>query len=84
MGALENYLKTGNINTAMVQYVSSLELVRNVSDEVAKRIVMELRDQRSNLKLIASENYSSLNTQAAMGNLLTDKYAEGFPMHRFI
>ena len=83
MGALENYLKTGNINTAMVQYVSSLELVRNVSDEVAKRIVMELRDQRSNLKLIASENYSSLNTQAAMGNLLTDKYAEGFPMHRF-
>jgi glycine hydroxymethyltransferase len=35
------------------------------------------------LKLIASENYCSLATQAAMGNLLTDKYAEGYPEHRF-
>jgi glycine hydroxymethyltransferase len=45
--------------------------------------VKELRDQRSNLKLIASENYSSLATQIAHGTLLTDKYAEGFPFHRF-
>ena len=33
--------------------------------------------------MIASENYSSLATQCAMGNLLTDKYAEGIPHHRF-
>jgi glycine hydroxymethyltransferase len=33
--------------------------------------------------MIASENYSSLATQLTMGNLLTDKYAEGFPHHRF-
>lgn len=83
MGALERYLEKGNINAAMVEYVSSLSLIRDVSPFVASKIVRELRDQRSNLKLIASENYSSIATQAAMGNLLTDKYAEGYPMHRF-
>lgn len=46
-------------------------------------IVKELQDQRKNLKLIASENYSSPAVQAAMGTLLTDKYAEGVPYHRF-
>ena len=45
--------------------------------------MLELADQRRNIKLIASENYSSLATQCAMGNLLTDKYAEGIPHHRF-
>src|SRR6185312_11177988 len=43
----------------------------------------ELKDQRTYLKMIASENYSSYAVQLAMGNLLTDKYAEGFPRHRF-
>ena len=33
--------------------------------------------------MIASENYSSLAVQLAMGNLFTDKYAEGYPYHRF-
>jgi glycine hydroxymethyltransferase len=51
--------------------------------ELAGAIVQELHDQRTTLKLIASENYASLSTQLAMGNLLTDKYAEGFPGHRF-
>ncbi|MBL4843994.1 MAG: serine hydroxymethyltransferase [Planctomycetes bacterium] len=50
---------------------------------VAAAIVAELRDQRRNVKLIASENYASLATQLAMGNLFTDKYAEGYPGHRF-
>ena len=50
---------------------------------VADSILQELKDQRSYLKLIASENYSSLAVQLAMGNLLTDKYAEGFAGHRF-
>ena len=50
---------------------------------MAKRIVNELADQRSHLKLIASENFSSMATQLAMGNLLTDKYSEGYPYHRF-
>ena len=50
---------------------------------VARSIINELRDQRTNLKLIASENYSSLSTQLAQANWLTDKYAEGYPQHRF-
>jgi glycine hydroxymethyltransferase len=57
--------------------------VDSVSPSIARSIAQELRDQRSNVKLIASENYSSLAVQLAAGNLLTDKYAEGFPGHRF-
>jgi glycine hydroxymethyltransferase len=64
-------------------FIAELESMAKVSPEVAASIVRELRDQRSNLKLIASENYSSLTSQLAMGNLLTDKYAEGVPDHRF-
>ena len=51
--------------------------------EIAASVVNELENQRRHLKLVASENYCSLNVQAAMGNLLTDKYAEGFPEHRY-
>lgn len=85
MGALENYLKKNqnNISPEMTMYVSQLELVKRVSPSIAGDIVNELKDQRSHLKLIASENFSSLSVQAAMGNLLTDKYSEGFPFHRF-
>ncbi len=85
MSALLNYLKenNGSISEAMALYLSELDLVKKVSPFVASKIVKELKDQRTNLKLIASENFSSLSVQAAMGNLLTDKYAEGFPFHRF-
>ena len=84
MGAFERYIeKNGKINAGMAMYTSALDMVKSVSPEIAGRIVHELRDQRTHLKLIASENYSSLAVQAAMGNLLTDKYSEGFPYHRF-
>jgi glycine hydroxymethyltransferase len=78
---LEN--KGKELDASMVAYVASLEKVSEVSPLVASRIVNELTDQRSYLKLIASENFSSEATQLAMGNLLTDKYSEGFPYHRF-
>jgi len=71
------------INTAFVSYIANLEQVAEVGPEIAASVVNELENQRSHLKLIASENYCSLNTQAAMGNLLTDKYAEGFANHRY-
>ena len=70
-------------NAGFIAYLASLEQVATISPEIAKSIVKELADQRSNLKMIASENYCSLATQLAMGNLLTDKYAEGIPDHRF-
>jgi glycine hydroxymethyltransferase len=71
------------IDTGTVAYLANLSLVAEVAPKVAAGVVKELADQRANLKLIASENYCSLAVQLAMGNLLTDKYAEGFPDHRF-
>ena len=66
-----------------VAYIASLEQVSATSPVVAGAIISELADQRSNLKMIASENFSSLAVQLAQGNLFTDKYAEGYPHHRF-
>lgn len=85
MSALIDYLKKHNnhISDETAFYLSSLDLVSKVSPFLAGKTVKELRDQRTYLKLIASENFSSLSVQAAMGNLLTDKYAEGYPYHRF-
>ncbi|MBQ7367073.1 MAG: glycine hydroxymethyltransferase [Spirochaetaceae bacterium] len=83
---LENYLastKNQQPNAAMIAYVANLQQVAATGPEIAASIVKELETQRAHLKLIASENYCSLNTQAAMGNLLTDKYAEGYPHHRY-
>ncbi len=71
------------IDAGLAAYLASLDKVAEVAPNVAKGIVSELHDQRSRLKLIASENYCSLSTQLAMGNLLTDKYAEGYPGSRF-
>ncbi len=84
--AISAYLSGRNpdqIDSGMIAYLGNLQEVSKVSPGICKSIVKELADQRSNLKLIASENYCSLSTQLAMGNLLTDKYAEGYPFHRF-
>lgn len=84
--SITEYLKEKSpeqIDTGFLAYLANLSQVASVAPEVAASIVQELADQRSNLKLIASENYCSLATQSAMANLLTDKYAEGFPNHRF-
>lgn len=67
----------------IISYLAALDHLSEKSPQIASAITKELEDQRSNLKLIASENYSSLAVQLSMGNLLTDKYAEGFPFHRF-
>ncbi|RPI77940.1 MAG: glycine hydroxymethyltransferase [Desulfobacteraceae bacterium] len=71
------------INPAFLSFLSGLYEVSRAAPEVASGIVREFKSQRENLKLIASENYSSLSTQLAMGNLLTDKYAEGNVGRRF-
>src|SRR4030095_9975858 len=76
-------VERGNANPAACAYYASLDVLGQHSPLVATAIIREFRDQRRNLKLIASENYSSLATQLAHGNLLTDKYAEGYVGHRF-
>ncbi len=68
---------------AAAAYLAALDQIDTVLPEISDCIIQELKDQRSDLKLIASENYSSYAVQLAMGNLLTDKYAEGYPHHRF-
>jgi len=82
---IEDYLAqtNGKPNPAMLTYVANLQQVAQVGPDIAADVVKELATQRKHLKLVASENYCSLNVQAAMGNLLTDKYAEGYPEHRY-
>jgi glycine hydroxymethyltransferase len=72
-----------DLNDVMTAYVAQLDAISQVDTLVASRIVGEIRNQRSHLKLIASENYSSPACHLAMGNVLTDKYAEGFAYHRY-
>ena len=83
---LETYVRgrgAAQLDTAAAAYYAALDQVASVSPAVAASIVSEFLDQRRNLKLIASENFSSLTTQLAHANLLTDKYSEGYPGHRF-
>jgi glycine hydroxymethyltransferase len=66
-----------------VAYRAALEVVGAVEPRIAEAIADELDNQRHQLKLIASENYASPAVLLAMGNWLSDKYAEGTPGHRF-
>ena len=61
----------------------ALEVIATSEPLVAEHIRGELGNQRSQLKLIASENYASPAVLLAMGNWFSDKYAEGTPGHRF-
>ena len=71
------------LNTNFLAYLCSLTEISKVTPGIASSIVKELENQRNRVKLIASENYCSMAVQLAMGNLLTDKYAEGVSNHRF-
>lgn len=86
MKLLEKYLTctpTDERSNAAIAFLASIDYLQEQSPVIAQKILQELEDQRNTLKMIASENYSSLAVQLAMGNLLTDKYAEGYPYHRF-
>jgi len=63
-------------------YRSAIEVIAAAEPDVAQAIAGELASQRRQLKLIASENYASPAVLLAMGNWLSDKYAEGTPGHR--
>jgi len=86
MDILKDYLSAmpaGELNAEMLTFTANVDLVAKSYPLVARGIVKELIDQRSHLKLIASENFCSPAVQSAMGNLLTDKYAEGYVGNRF-
>lgn len=71
------------ISSESLAFAAALDTIAKVDPEISRSIVQELADQRTNLKLIASENYASPATLLAMGNWLSDKYAEGVSGHRF-
>lgn len=85
MDLLENYLAKAKkpYDSQALSFIAALQTLLKTDPPVAHSIINELEDQRKSLKLIASENYCSLAVQLAMGNWLTDKYAEGFPQRRF-
>ncbi len=61
----------------------SLEEIDRVDKEIADLIRAEIARQNSHIELIASENWVSKAVMAAMGSPLTNKYAEGYPGHRY-
>ncbi|MBS6628697.1 MAG: serine hydroxymethyltransferase [Clostridiales bacterium] len=64
-------------------YFDSIAMVGKEDKEVADAMALELQRQRENIELIASENLVSPAVMAAMGSVLTNKYAEGLPAKRY-
>jgi glycine hydroxymethyltransferase len=60
-----------------------LEFLRKQDPQVAEAIRLELGRQRDKIELIASENFVSRAVMEAMGTVLTNKYAEGYPGRRY-
>ncbi len=60
-----------------------LKLIKDSDPELYEAFDLELRRQRGNLELIASENIVSPAVMAAMGTFFTNKYAEGYPGKRY-
>ena len=61
----------------------SFDEIKAVDPEVAQAILDEQARQNSHIELIASENWVSKAVMAAMGSVLTNKYAEGYPGKRY-
>ena len=61
----------------------TLEDIAAVDPQIAGLIQAEIDRQNSHLELIASENWASTAVMSALGSVLTNKYAEGYPKHRY-
>jgi len=60
-----------------------ISLIEAADPELAEALKLELNRQQNNIELIASENFVSPAVMAAAGSHLTNKYAEGYPAHRY-
>ena len=67
----------------MKDYAASWEALQQTDPEVAGAISAELARERSTLRLIASENYTSPAVLAALASTMNNKYAEGYPGRRY-
>lgn len=63
--------------------IDTIGFVELYDPELGAAMQRELGRQRQNIELIASENIVSPAVMAAMGSVLTNKYAEGYPSHRY-
>ena len=63
--------------------IDTIGYVKKADPEVGDAMALELARQKRNLELIASENIVSPAVMAAMGSVLTNKYAEGYPGKRY-
>ena len=63
--------------------MDSIGFVSKYDEEIGSAMALELKRQQQNLELIASENIVSPAVMAAMGSVLTNKYAEGYPSKRY-
>ena len=61
----------------------TIDDIRKQDPEVAQAICDEFNRQSDHIELIASENWVSPAVMSAMGSVLTNKYAEGYPGHRY-
>ena len=66
-----------------IDILHSIDFVNKYDSEVGEAMLLEQKRQKRNLELIASENIVSPAVMAAMGSLLTNKYAEGYPGKRY-
>ena len=61
----------------------TLDDIKKEDQEIASAITDEFERQNSHIELIASENWVSPAVMSAMGSILTNKYAEGYPGRRY-
>src|SRR3990170_680142 len=80
---LSHAMTTDYAAQATEAYRNALAVIESVEPRIAEATRAELADQRSSLKLIASENYASPAVLLTMGSWFSDKYAEGTVGHRF-
>src|SRR5687768_11814962 len=65
------------------EYAADWQALKETDPEVAAAISGELERERTELRLIASENYASPAVLAAIGSTMNNKYAEGYPGRRY-
>jgi glycine hydroxymethyltransferase len=80
MGGLPHQMQSGAGASGAWIYGEAL---RRVDPEIFDAISAEVKRQRENIELIASENFTSRAVMEAQGSVLTNKYAEGYPGKRW-
>ena len=60
-----------------------MEHLKRIDPQIYQAIKKEIKRQKENLELIASENFAPLAVLEAQGSVLTNKYAEGYPDRRW-